>query len=115
MSDQGDDGNVKQFALVVEQAAKNGYPSSVDYVDAHNPRMIGHASTINPPPPNYTYSALELRQVIDLLRKQYPNAQIEANEVAYIDHGATIERWSRAHRGWKISLGLDPDEPLRFG
>lgn len=89
----------KQFAIVVEQRAQNGYPPLVDYVDAHNPQMIGHTSTIHPPPANYTYSALELRAAMQCLRGSYPNAQIEAHEVAYIDDRAMRERWSNAREG----------------
>ena len=109
-----DFGRTKQFAIVVERAAQNGYPSTVDYVLARN-SMIGHTSTIHPPPPEYTYSAVELREAMARLRKSYPDAQIEAHEVAYIDDGAMRERWSKSNREWKISLGLDPDEPVSFG
>jgi len=39
------DDYIKQFAIVVEKPM--GTP---DYVDARNPRLIGHISVINPPP-----------------------------------------------------------------
>jgi len=104
----------KQFAILIERAAQNGYPPSVDYVDARNPQIIGHTSAINPPPPHYTYSARELRAALYLLRKSYPDAHIEAHEVAYIDNHAMAARWSRAYREWKLSLGFDPDEPVRY-
>lgn len=86
----------KQFAIVVERAPQNGYPTMVDYVDVHNPRMPGLQSVINPPPSHYTYSLIELRSAMALLRKAYPDAYIEAHEVAYIDHAAMLERWSQA-------------------
>jgi hypothetical protein len=90
-----------QYAIVVEEPARNGYPPMVDYVDARNPRMIGHRSVINPPPPHFTYSLLELRPTIARLRKSYPGAHIEAHEIAFIDHAAMSERWSAAHSRWK--------------
>jgi len=31
----------KQFAIVVDRPAHNGYPAAVDYVDARNPKVIG--------------------------------------------------------------------------
>src|SRR5215813_6909587 len=91
----------KQFAIVVDMPAHNGYRATVDYVDAKNPRLIGHTSVINPPPPHYTYSMLELRQAMKLLRENYPEAHIEAHEVAYIDHRAMIERWSAMRAKWQ--------------
>jgi len=90
----------KQFAIVVDSPAYNGYPPAVDYVNVKNPRLIGRTSVINPPPPHYTYSMLELRQAMKLLRESCPEAHIEAHEVVYIDHRAMIERWSKA-RGAK--------------
>jgi hypothetical protein len=56
--------------------------------------MIGHTS--DPPPPYYTYSMLEMQKAMKLLREGCPEAHIEADEVAYIDHSAMIERWSEA-------------------
>jgi hypothetical protein len=38
---------------------------------------------------------LEMREALSLLRKSYPDAHIEAHEVAHIDHRAMIERWSK--------------------
>ena len=58
--------------------------------------MPGLQSFINPPPAHYTYSVVELGSAMALLRKAYPDAQIEAHEVAYIDHAAMVERSSRA-------------------
>jgi hypothetical protein len=94
-----DEFETKQFTILVERAAINGYPPSVDYVDARNPRMIGHTSVINAPSPNYTYSISELRPTIALLRSRYPDAHIEAHEVAHIDRRAMIDRWSKAQEG----------------
>jgi hypothetical protein len=92
----GTDLETKQFAIVVERASQNGYPTMVDYVDVHNPRTPGLQSVFNPPPAHYTYSLVELRAAMALLRKAYPDAQIEAHEVVYINHAAMVERWSRA-------------------
>jgi hypothetical protein len=70
----------KQFAIVVDKPAHNG----------------GRTSVINPPPPNYTYSMLEMQKAMKLLHELYPEAHIEAHEVAYIDHHTMPERWSKA-------------------
>jgi hypothetical protein len=58
------DDNIKQFAIVIDSAAHNGYPAAVDYVDVRNPRLIGHTSVINPPAAHYTYSMLEMREAV---------------------------------------------------
>jgi hypothetical protein len=117
MSAQSDDdpGISKQFAIIVERPAMNGSPPMVDYVNAHNRRLIEHTSTIRPPPADYTYSMLELKEALALLRRSYPGAQIEAHEVAHIDALAMSERWSKARREWKRALGLDPDKPINSG
>jgi hypothetical protein len=51
---------------------------------------------LNSPPPHYTYSLVELRATMALLRKSYPDAHIEAHEVEHIDHRAMMDRWSKA-------------------
>jgi len=84
---------VKQFAIVVE-----GPFGTPDYVDAHNPRMTGHTSVINPPPAHYTYTLLEMKEAVARLRKCCPDARIEAHEVEHIDHSAMRKRWGEAYR-----------------
>ena len=84
---------VKQFAIVVE-----GPFGTPDYVDAHSPHTTGHTSIIKPPPANYTYSLLEMKEAVDRLRKKSPDAHIEAHEVAHIDHAAMRTRWREAFR-----------------